>query len=348
MFFFFFFNSEERLGFKKLSITDLGLGDSHQTHIGLYEGVLTFLKNSDEVRSAMLIYNDFCEMLDCSFDRIQNPDGTYRSPKIRVGADRENSIVTKIREFAKKSPNSEWYLLWCGLESEKLTFWLIQKDSRDYNMLSKILSEQKHVYASGDPGYKEAIDLLTQKVNSVSFNVQKEIELASQIGDIRKRFNKIDIERADKKFHLIGRRGEELVDRYLERQKSEKAINSYVWENKSKESGLPFDFVINDKIYIDVKSTSLDFDQYIYFSNQEVNFASSKNDVYKVYRLFNVNESEAVMKICSNCNPYLATMDNNIEKFAGQINDQKAMLQSIKLGILPKNCFSTITSLIQL
>ena len=115
MFIFFKFNKEKRLGFKKLTEADLGLSTSHQTHIGLYEGVFTFLQNSDVVKSGILIYNDYCEVLDCSFDRIQNPDGSFRSPKIKIGSDSNNSIVAKIREFAKVSPKSKWYLIWSGL-----------------------------------------------------------------------------------------------------------------------------------------------------------------------------------------------------------------------------------------
>ena len=41
MFFFFFFDIEKRIGLKKLSNADLGLGEtSRQTHIGLYGDVL--------------------------------------------------------------------------------------------------------------------------------------------------------------------------------------------------------------------------------------------------------------------------------------------------------------------
>ena len=102
-FFFFFFNDEKRIGFKKLSRADLGISNSsNQTHIGLYEGVLEFLEDTDVVKSAMLIYDDYCDILNCSFDRIKTPEGRYRSPKIRIGSDASSSIVNKIREFAKE------------------------------------------------------------------------------------------------------------------------------------------------------------------------------------------------------------------------------------------------------
>lgn len=167
MFIFFKFNKEKRLGFKKLTEADLGLSTSHQTHIGLYEGVFTFLQDSDVVKSGMLIYNDYCEVLDCSFDRIQNPDGSFRSPKIKIGSDSNNSIVAKIRDFAKASPNSMWYLIWSGLESEELTFWLIRSDSEDYKVIKDVLPFKNRVYGEEDSCYHKAIEILTQKINTI-------------------------------------------------------------------------------------------------------------------------------------------------------------------------------------
>lgn len=39
---FFNFNQENRIGFKKLTSSDLGRSSGNQTHIGLYDGVLSF------------------------------------------------------------------------------------------------------------------------------------------------------------------------------------------------------------------------------------------------------------------------------------------------------------------
>lgn len=44
---FFKLNPEKRIGYKKLSAADLGLSStSHQTHIGLFDNMLTFLPNA--------------------------------------------------------------------------------------------------------------------------------------------------------------------------------------------------------------------------------------------------------------------------------------------------------------
>ena len=125
---FFTLHSEHKIGYKKLSDADLGLteGRSHQTHIGLYErkNMLSFLRNEDTT-TAILIYNDYFDVLKCNFERIQNPDGTYRSPKISLGEKDENTVVRKIREFAWLNPNRDFYLVWFALENNELLFWLI-------------------------------------------------------------------------------------------------------------------------------------------------------------------------------------------------------------------------------
>ena len=54
--FFFFFNNENRIGFKRLTEADLGFSDtSHQSHIGLYEGVLEFLDDVDKKRKSKIM-----------------------------------------------------------------------------------------------------------------------------------------------------------------------------------------------------------------------------------------------------------------------------------------------------
>lgn len=150
---FFFFDIEKRIGLKKLSNADLGTSDtSRQTHIGLYNDVLQFL-GDNVVMTAMLVYGDYCQMLDCYFDRIENPDGTYRSPKIRIGSKTEDSIVSKIREFALTDTSAEWYLLWSGLENKDLVFWLINSKSNDYNFIKDLVGSKTHIVTDEDNAY---------------------------------------------------------------------------------------------------------------------------------------------------------------------------------------------------
>lgn len=340
--FLFHFNKEKRFGYKLLSNPELKQGTSHQSHIGLYERVLTFLDNTNVVKSAMFIYENHCEILDCSFDRIKREDGKHDSPKIRIGADPNKSVVSRIRQIVAESPKANWYLVWAGLESEELVFWLIKEGSADYMKLSGIVPKANKVYDEKDMCYAKAIRLFTRKLNSVSIGIQRDIEIASQLGDLKSTYKRADVERAERLFRSIGKKGEELVAEYLDRQRHEGIISSYIWENQSNESGLPYDFKINNSLLVDVKSTKFDFEQNIFFSNEEVRLASCQNDHYQVYRVYDLTGNSANMKICSQCNPYLSVMNQNIARLEREMVEQEAKMHSLKISVLPQKCFENI------
>ena len=348
MFFFFFSNDEKRIGIKQLTKADLGLSpSSRQTHIGLYEGVFTFLDDSDVKRDALLIYGDSCTMQDCLFDRIENPDGSFRSPKIRKGND-GNSIVDKIRAIAQQHPTQDWYLAWSGLESEQLVFWLFSHASDDYLKAVQVFPSLSTVVTGDSPQYEQAKILFLDKVNGTSNKVQKDIEVASQTGKGVKLYKRGDLEKADRLFKEVGRKGEEMVAEYLERQKNAHIIESYEWRNASKESGDPFDFVINpnrsSEQFVDVKATRFDFEQFLYYSDDEIKFVYDLADdrKYAVYRVYNMETKDKELKICSQCLNYLSKIHSSILEFDHQVSAQQAILQSIKLGVKPDSCFMRI------
>lgn len=126
------------MGFKELSPADLGTGSSHQTHIGLFSDVLEHLGNSEIIPSSILLYRNRGYHLDCYFDRIQNPDGSFRSPKIRKG--KSESIVRKIREFANKT-HETLYLVWFGLEDRRIVFFLISNTDAEFSFIINNLGE---------------------------------------------------------------------------------------------------------------------------------------------------------------------------------------------------------------
>lgn len=344
-FFFFFFNDEKRIGFKKLTPADLGISEtSHQSHIGLYEGVLEFLDDSDVVRSAMLIYGNYCNVLDCSFDRIKNPDGSYRSPKIRIGQDANNSVVSKIREFANVYPNDDWYLAWMGLESKELVFWLIKNNSSDYTIAREFFPKDNIVLYEDSPTYNVAKDYLLKRINFLSINVQKDIEISSLMGDTRNKYRKKDLENAERQYKQIGMEGELLVAQYLDKEKAAKRITSFDWKNKSSESGLPFDFIIDNTLFVDVKSTKFDFEQFLFYSNQEIDFAASQSETtYAVYRVYDMNTEQKKLVICNNCQTYMKSVQQPIVEFKNTLRTQQALMQSIKLGLKPSVSFREIS-----
>ena len=136
---FFEVHSEKKIGIKKLSLNDLGLKETgHQTHIGLYQHVLDFLPDNHIEKAAILIYDDYCEILNCDYGKISRSTGKIEAPNIKSGSRNEMTIVNQIRTFASKKQGCEWYLVWFGLQSEELVFWLIASDSTDYQCARKI------------------------------------------------------------------------------------------------------------------------------------------------------------------------------------------------------------------
>ena len=334
---FFKANAEKKIGFKRLSDADLGLSLSHQTHIGLYEGILDFLPDKYAVKTAMLIYDSYCDILECSFDRIQNPDGTYRSPKIRIG-DSDDSLVQKIREFAKRQQHNEWFLIWFGLESEELVFWLFNNKSQDYASIMNVFDEKTKIIDGNNVCFNNALEMIENKLDNVSIKIQEDLEIISQTGASIHKYMPKDIEKAQKRFRNTGRNGEELINEYLDKKKTAGEINSYDWVNKNFESGAPYDFIIDGTKYMDVKSTLYKFDQPLIFSNQEIDFVNNTNDEsYSVFRVYDLNEEEKKLRICKKCHSYMNRLSKTIVDFNKKVISENAKMHSVKLGIKPVN-----------
>ena len=287
--------------------------------------------------------------MDCSFDRIENPNGTYRSPKIRIGSDAKNSIVSKIREFAKSQPDADWYLSWTGLESTELVFWLIKEGSKDYYDAMSFFLSNRTILDETSPTYNAARDYLLKRINFVSVDVQKDIEVKSQIGDIARIYKPKDIENAERLFRETGKKGEELIAQYLEREKKAGNIQSYLWANKSKESGLPYDFIIDEKKFVDVKTTRFDFEQYLYFSDAEIDFVTGKDSLtYSVYRVFDMNTDEKKLRICNDCINYMQLINTPIVNIKKEMEVHNTLLDTLKIGVKPNDCFVNIQNPIML
>lgn len=336
---FFRAHSEYKIGYKQLSFADLGLSPtSNQTHIGLYENILDFLDNEDST-TAMLIYNDYCDILECDFDRIMNPDGTFRSPKIRKGTEGQNTIVKQIRSFAHYNPNRLYYLIWFGLEGNELVFWLIDNTTEDFRVVNEIFPNCNKVYQIPN----NFLTYLESKIDRVTIELQKDLEIASQVGNSSRKFSRYDIKKATERFARTGRLGEELVAEYLDQQLHSQIIFSYEWCNRSNESGLPYDFVINGEKYVDVKSTQYDFEQQIIFSDSEFDFISTKDDNnYSVFRIFDLASTEKKLTICRNCQTFIHNVTNLVHDFDHNMASANACVRSIKIAVEPYQMFTLI------
>lgn len=340
---FFTLHSEHKIGYKKLSDADLGLteGSSHQTHIGLYErkNMLSFLKNEDTT-TAILIYNDYFDVLQCNFERIQNPDGTYRSPKISLGEKDENTVVRKMREFARLNSKRDYYLVWFALENHELLFWLIDNSSSDYAKLKEFFPTENTVYDTSEIMFAPLIKFIESKIDELSIGLQEDLEIISQTSAKSEKYRTFDIEKAQERFRITGRTGEELINEYLEMQKAEKMISEFEWVNKSRETGKPFDFIVNptsaEEKYIDVKTTQFKFDQPLLFSDGEIDFINTIDETrYSVYRVFALREDIHKFRKCYECSNYMKNLETKISNFKTEIQSTSSNVRGIKLAVPP-------------
>ena len=341
---FFELHEENRIGYKELSDADLGRsGNSHQTHIGLFDDVLTFLPNSTKIQDAMGIYNETAEMLPLLFDRIQNPDGTYRSPKIRAGR-KSDSVLSFIRRTVRNvDADGIWYLFWFGLKSGQPVFLLVEKNSKTFKELCgfeiPFPPKVKSRLTSDHSAFNQLIKYLESIVNVSGTSFAEELELLTQT-DKRKAPNirKYNFEKARARAKKVGREGEQLINDFFEYQKSIGEIRDYQWSNYDGESGLPYDFFVEhldgELEYLDVKTTDYRFEQKMIFSGQEIEFASGHVKDYRVYRVYRNVDGARFLRICSDTEGLFVDIHVKTNEFKSDLI-KAADVHSLKLAISP-------------
>lgn len=343
---FFELHNEKRIGYKEMTNPDLGRqSTSHQTHIGLFDDVLTFLPNNIEINDCMMIYNKSVEFLSLNFDRIENPNGTFRSPKIRAGGRDVVSIVTFIRDKVKEfSADTKWYLFWFGLKSEQPVFFLFNNLSDTYKEILALGVNLHHGVKGritpADSPYFALLKYLESVVNNTGYELVQELEVVAQTNEpvLTKKYREYDIKKARELFAKIGKEGELLVDRYFEDQKRKGLIANYKWLNEEKECGLPYDFyfetLAGEIIYLDVKTTNYKFAQKMVFSSQEIGFATSNSNKYCIYRVYLNENGERCLKICTNTKDLFILIQEKTNTYQEGLVDL-ASIETIKMAILP-------------
>jgi len=165
------------IGIKKLSLADLGASEkSNQTHIGLFENTLTSIDDLHLIDFCYLVTEKESKKLLCLLDYIENPDGTFRSPKIRKGANNElifdggemNSLVREIRRIvAENNGDRDWYLLWFATDNQHLVFILFEFRSELFDMLSAKLDgiKQRQQFDSRSESFYQLIDSIKPYLN---------------------------------------------------------------------------------------------------------------------------------------------------------------------------------------
>lgn len=346
---FFKLHHEKKIGYKALTDADLGRSDSHQTHIGLFDDILTFLPNSIEVSDSMVIYNNNIELLVSNFDRIERANGQFNSPKIKTGGRNTVSVVSFIRDKAKEfTSETQWYLFWFGLESKQPVFFVFNDHSKEYEDITalgiKLNKGVKNRLEPQNDTFEELLNYLETIVNKSGKTFAEELEVAAQINERKSKkyknpYRKYDIDKAQKIFRCIGREGEELVDKYFAEQLRLGVIQHYDWINKDEESGFPYDFRVEqldgELIYLDVKTTNYSFEQKMIFSNREIEFADSCSNKYHIYRVYKKGE-DRYLKICRNGKTLLSQIRMKTTDFENTVLGM-ADVESVKLAVKPNN-----------
>lgn len=345
---FFEMHDEKKIGYKQLSAADLGTSDtSHQTHIGLAESVLTFLSDRDTIsEDSIFIYENKFEYIDAYFDRIENPDGSYRSPKIRIGDRGCVSVVSTIRAIVKKEDSSlKWYLVWFGLKNSKIVFLLFNSVSDEYTAFtnSKInLNERGTKFIdSEDVNFVTLMNYIEEKVNKSGEYILKELEIITQTDIILpdKKYRAYDIDKTNENNKKTGRNGEELVNQYLSNKLKNGDILAYTWYNEDKESGYPYDFSIQDNrnnvTYLDVKTTGYNFEQQMIFSSQEIEYIANTANPYYIFRVYKNEESNYLLRICDDCKNLSLEINNHTKIYFNSLEKLRVGFRGAKLAIAP-------------
>jgi hypothetical protein len=306
----------------------------------LYDDILTFLPNQDFDSVAKFIYNQNVEDVEFTFNRIENPDGTFRSPKIKAGGRGVVSVLTVIREQVRLNPiNYDWYLIWFGLESEEVVFYLFNNQSNDYQQVSQIINlTNRGRIEKTNHQFSSLINYLENLVNKTSGKIIEELEVESQLGTSKK-FKPFDLEKANEIFKATGKSGEELVNKHLDLLKAKGQILNFTWYNKNLEQGLPYDFTIqennNNVIHLDVKSTLYKFDRPMIFSGREIDFITTTPN-YSIYRVYNLTDTaNPYLRVCNNSKTLASTLIPHISDFRNNLQALNVGLPSVKFAIAP-------------
>lgn len=340
-------HNEGKIAYKRLSDADLKRSEtSHQTHIGLSNDILTYMPDEKRAYTAMLIYEDYCDVLRCEIAKILRASGRKDATNIKTGGRNEDNVVGKIRSFAKEMPRSDFYLVWFGLDSLMPVFWLIREGSNDFNLLDNycgfsLLKDRKiEIVKTGSLNFHQLLNTAQKKIEKVTLNLQKELEFAVEIEKDTPQFKDADVKKVRSYINELGKAGENLINEFLDLLKHKKIIEDYEWANKSGEQGKPFDFFIQqnngNQQWIDVKTTEHEFEQSIIVSKNEVRFITEKKKIeYAVFRVYSKKETEAKLKVCTDCLDYMKKLYRDIDYMANSMSDYGAAMVNYKIAVEP-------------
>jgi hypothetical protein len=315
-------HAENTIGIKKLTDADLGAGKSHQTHIGLYSDVLTFLPDHAHAEKGLLIHDINYEFVEVYFDRITNPDGTTRSPKFRLGTS-EFSLVNRIRYVVQETPEKEWFLIWFGTDLGKIITVLFTKEDDLFNQLKDYMGDffldSMKVLSPKIQQYEEIVLLLQNYIIPIlkpdlEMNIKK-IQLQRMLDqkgrDLDNIFNLTDFSSYLQQIAI------EHLSVFLESKKQKGQIIDFeilpIGANKYANY---CKIIMNNKVVRNVllKISTFEEQQEFNLTLDELLLFQEKGD-FGVFSIFNVDEQGCALRICSSLKVVLSYLSRY------QIND---------------------------
>lgn len=341
----FVIHPNSRLGYKILSDADLGRGTStHQTHIGMFGDTLEcFIDQPHNNLRSIVISKYGASNLPCPFDYIRNPDGSYRSPKVRSGDQHDLSAVREIRRVAFLEPSSRhWKLFWFVLTDQTIVFCVTESSSEVVTRIKEIAPEigERGSISPDSPRMRELLDYFesiqqgwdTDSPSRLESNIYED-DLSGLEG-----IDPVLLAEAQQSWLETGRLGEECIFGFLTSRVEEGEIRNLVWNNAERESFLPYDFSFStldgETVFVDAKSTSGGFGRPIYLSLGEIRFIVEHPN-YHIYRVYELSESQFILRTCSELQETATLALSETEKLGEALFGSSISLAQMKLAVDP-------------
>lgn len=151
------------IGCKYLTDADLGrASSSSQTHIGLLEGVFDETYHASVKENVPIFLCWTVGSGTMCLEYIANPNGTLRSPKIRIGSsetEKHANIARSMRSLSELLPNRKWFMFFSeNMDSKPFFAFIVEKSPAwakavslgiDFDELDKkVISEESPFFLS--------------------------------------------------------------------------------------------------------------------------------------------------------------------------------------------------------
>lgn len=152
-----------------------------------------------------------------------------------------------------------------------------------------------------------------------------------------KRIPRTDLQKAKGTIEFVGLQGEQFVNEYLSTLKSKGQVRDFAWVSDN-DAVSPYDFWVSydgiTKTFIDVKSTQGEFERKIHVSFNELLRMRQGPEKYDIYRVFDIKESTAQLRIIKDVAAWAAQVLQVLETLPPGIFSDNV---SFSPAILPSN-----------